>query len=91
VLSLDQINHTGLISGMNELSQIEMSVKAAQKMVGSATMQLDPEAIHHAENAISDAKDLMNRSSKTGVDQEFLSKQQQLLNQCEHQLSEAKQ
>jgi hypothetical protein len=33
----------------------------------------------------------MNRSSKTGVDQEFLSKQQQLLNQCEHQLSEAKQ
>jgi hypothetical protein len=91
VLSLDQINHSGLISGMNELSQIEMSVKAAQKMVGSATMQLDPEAIHHAENAISDAKDLMNRSTKTGVDQEFLTKQQQLLDQCEHQLSEAKQ
>ncbi|OAS86075.1 DUF2564 family protein [Metabacillus sp. FJAT-53654] len=88
---MDQIKHSGLISGMNELSQIEMSVKAAQKMVGSATMQLDPEAIHHAENAISDAKDLMNRSPKTGVDQEFLTKQQQLLDQCEHQLSEAKQ
>nr|WP_243459566.1 DUF2564 family protein [Metabacillus bambusae] len=88
---MDQIKHTGLISGMNELSQIEMSVKAAQKMVGSATMQLDPEAIHHAENAISDAKDIMNRSNKTGVDQEFLTKQQQLLDQCEHQLSEAKQ
>jgi glycine cleavage system protein P-like pyridoxal-binding family len=88
---VDQINHTDLISGMNELSQIEMSVKAAQKMVGSATMQLDPEAIHHAENAIRDAKEIMNRSPKTGVDQEFLLKQQELLNQCEHQLSEANQ
>lgn len=76
---------------MNELSQIEMFVKSAQKMVGSATMQLDPEAIIHAENAIRDAKDMMNRSTKTGVDQDFLSKQQQLLEQCEHQLSEAKQ
>jgi hypothetical protein len=91
VFSLDQINHTGLISGMNDLSQIEMSVKAAQKMVGSATMQLDPEAIQHAENAIRDAKDMLNRSPKTGVDQEFLTKQQQLLEQCEHQLTEAKQ
>lgn len=88
---MEQINDTGLISGMNELSQIEMSVKAAQKVVGSATMQLDPEAIQHAENAISDARDIMNRSTKTGVDQEFLSKQQKLLEQCEHQLSEAKQ
>lgn len=88
---MEQINDTGLISGMNELSQIEMSVKAAQKMVGSATMQLDPEAIQHAENAISDARDIMNRSTKTGVDQEFLSKQQKLLEQCGHQLSEAKQ
>lgn len=87
---MDQINHTGLISGMNELKQIEMSVKAAQKMVGSATMQLDPEAMQHAENAIQDARDLMNRSLKTGVDEEFLSNQQQLLEQCEHQLSEAK-
>lgn len=86
---MDQINHTGLISGMNDLSQIEMSVKAAQKMVGSATMQLDQEAFQHAENAIRDAKEIMNRSTKTGVDQEFLSKQQQLLDQCEHQLTEA--
>ena len=39
---MQQINHTGLISGLNELGQIEMSVKAAQKMVGSATMQQDP-------------------------------------------------
>lgn len=87
---MDQINHTGLISGMNEINQIEMSVKAAQKMVGSATMQLDPEAIQHAQHAIRDARDLMGRSTKTGVDQDFLSNQQQLLEQCEHQLTEAK-
>jgi hypothetical protein len=90
VFLLPQINHTGLISGLNELGQIEMSVKAAQKLVGSATMQQDPEALQHAENAIRDAKDMMNRTPQTGVDQEFLAKQQQLLDQCEHQLNEAR-
>ncbi len=88
---MDQINHTGLISGMNDLEQIKMSVKAAQKMVGSATMQLDPEAMEHAENAIRDARNLISMSPKTGVDEEFLAKQKELLQQCEHQLTEAKQ
>ncbi|WP_226666772.1 DUF2564 family protein [Metabacillus litoralis] len=88
---MDQINHTGLISGMNDLSQLEIAVKSAQKMVGSATMQLDPEALEHAGKAINDAKEIMNRSSETGVDQEFISQQKKLLDQCEHQLIEAKQ
>ncbi|TXC93217.1 DUF2564 family protein [Metabacillus litoralis] len=88
---MDQINHTGLISGMNDISQLEAAVKSAQKMVGSATMQLDPEALEHAENAINDAKEIMNRTTETGVDQLFISKQKKLLEQCEHQLSEAKQ
>ncbi|MBM7602076.1 hypothetical protein JOC75_000046 [Metabacillus crassostreae] len=88
---MDQINHTGLISGMNDISQLEAAVKSAQKMVGSATMQLDPEALEHAENAIKDAKEIMNRSTETGVDQLFISEQKKLLEQCEHQLSEAKQ
>lgn len=88
---MDQINHTGLISGMNDISQLEAAVKSAQKMVGSATMQLDPEALEHAENAINDAKEIMNRSTETGVDQLFISEQKKLLEQCEHQLSEAKQ
>lgn len=91
MVKLDQINHTGLISGMNEIAQLEASVKAAQKMVGAATMQMDPEAIKNAENAINDAKALMNRSAETGFDQDFLTKQQQLLEQCQHQLTEAKQ
>ncbi|PMC39263.1 DUF2564 domain-containing protein [Bacillus sp. UMB0899] len=88
---MDQINHTGLISGMNEIAQIEASVKAAQKMVGAATMQMDPEAMNNAEKAINDAKALMNQTSSTGFDQDFLTQQQQLLDQCQHQLSEAKQ
>ncbi|PGT83099.1 MULTISPECIES: DUF2564 family protein [Bacillaceae] len=87
---MDQINHTGLISGMNDLGQLEASVKAAQKMVGAATMQLDPEALQNAENAIRDAKDIMSRTNETGVDSDFVNKQQQLLQQCEHQLSEAR-
>ena len=90
---MDQINHTGLISGFNDLKQLEMSVKAAQKMVGSATMSLDPEALQNAEKAVADAQEQFNSSlqSQTGVDQQFLSTQQELLSQCEHQLSEAKQ
>lgn len=87
---MDQINHTGLISGMNDLGQLEASVIAAQKMVGAATMQLDPEALQNAENAIRDAKDIMSRANETGVDSDFVNKQQQLLQQCEHQLSEAR-
>ncbi len=86
---MDQINHTGLISGMNDIGQLEASVKAAQKMVGAATMQMDPEALKNAQNAIQDAKEIMNRTAETGFDQDFLSKQQQLLEQCEHQLLEA--
>jgi Protein of unknown function (DUF2564) len=31
----------GIHSGYNDLMQVEMSVKTAQKMVGSATMSLD--------------------------------------------------
>ncbi|MDQ0228834.1 DUF2564 family protein [Metabacillus malikii] len=88
---MDHINHTGLISGLNDIQQIKMSVKAAQKMVGSATMQLDPEAIQRAEEAIQDARNIMNRSQHTGYDEDFIQEQSSLLQQCEHQLSEAQQ
>ncbi|APH04676.1 DUF2564 family protein [Bacillus weihaiensis] len=87
---MDQINHTGLISGMNDLSQLEAAVKSAQKMVGSATMQMDSEAMNHAKKAIDDAKSIMNRVNQTGVDQDLIQQQEKLLDQCEHQLIEAK-
>jgi hypothetical protein len=67
---MDQINHTGLISGFNNLKQLEMAVAAAQKMTGSATMSMDPEAIQNAEKALQDAKAIYQTAGDTGVDQD---------------------
>lgn len=90
---MDQINHTDLISGLNDLKQLELSVKSAQKMIGSATMSMDEEALQHAENSLNDAKELFQRaySEQTGVDGEFFQTQQNLLEQCEQQLHSARQ
>lgn len=87
---MDQIKHTGLISGFNNLKQLEMAVAAAQKMTGSATMSMDPEAIQNAEKALNDAKALYQTAGDTGLDQSYLNNQNELLLQCEHQLNEAK-
>ncbi|MBM6619322.1 DUF2564 family protein [Bacillus suaedaesalsae] len=77
----------------NDLKQVEMSVAAAQKMVGSATMSMDPELIQDASSAIQDARTQLNsvRNDETGVDGEFLARQESLLQQCEQQLTEAQQ
>ncbi|MBD1381626.1 DUF2564 family protein [Bacillus sp. IB182487] len=85
------MKHSGLVSGFNGLQQYELAVKAAQKMTGYATMSMDPESIEHAYQAIKDANTLYQQMGldQTGVDQEFLSAQHQLLNQCSHQLEEA--
>ncbi|MGG3890109.1 DUF2564 family protein [Metabacillus fastidiosus] len=90
---MDNINHTDLISGFNNLKQLEISVKSAQKMVGTATMSMDEETLQHAENSLNDAKDLFKRaySEQTGVDDEFFQTQEQLLQQCEQQLNTARQ
>ncbi len=39
-------------TGYNDLKQVEMFVETAEKMVGQATMQLDPEMLRHAEQAV---------------------------------------
>ncbi|KAA0550163.1 DUF2564 family protein [Bacillus sp. BGMRC 2118] len=77
----------------NDLKQVEMSVIAAQKMVGSATMSMDPELIQDAASAIQDARTQLNtaKNHPTGVDDEFLTRQESLIQQCEHQLNEAQQ
>ena len=54
-------------------------------------MSMDPEAIQNAEKALQDAKAIYQTAGDTGVDQDFLSNQNELLLQCEHQLNEAKQ
>jgi hypothetical protein len=77
----------------NDLKQVEMSIKAAQKMVGSATMSMDKELLTDATQALENAKSQLSdaRTNGTGVDEQFLSQQEYLLSQCEEQLNEAKQ
>ncbi|WP_096154339.1 MULTISPECIES: DUF2564 family protein [Bacillus] len=88
---MDQ-NQNELHTGYNDLMQVEVSIESAQKMVGSATMSLDPEALNNAGRAIANARTMLNEANQhsTGMDTEFLQKAEQSLAQCEHQLSEAK-
>jgi hypothetical protein len=76
----------------NDLKQVEMSVLTAQKMVGSSTMSMDHEQLEDAASAVSDARNQLTSAKRngTGVDDEFLQRQETLLQQCEEQLNEAK-
>lgn len=80
-------------SGYNDLKQVEMSVQTAQKVVGHATMSMDHGQLNDANEAITNAKTLLQqaRSNATGVDEEFLQNQESLLAQTEEQLHEAEQ
>jgi hypothetical protein len=85
-------NKNNQISGFNDLKQVELSIDAAQKMVGSATMSMDPDLLEGATHAVNDARSQLTDavSNATGVDNEFLKQAEQLLQQSEEQLNEAK-
>jgi glycine cleavage system protein P-like pyridoxal-binding family len=78
-------------SGFNDLKQVEMSLDAAQRMVGYATMSMDPEYLQDAAQAVQDAKMHLKqaKTNATGVDGEFLKKCEQALMQYDEQLKEA--
>ncbi|AMX83918.1 cytosolic protein [Geobacillus subterraneus] len=80
-------------TGYNDLRQVEMFVETAEKMVGQATMQLDPEMLDHAEQAIENARRQLARARQeaTGVDDDVLARCEQKLTRAEHQLREAQQ
>ncbi|OQP08114.1 cytosolic protein [Geobacillus sp. 46C-IIa] len=80
-------------TGYNDLRQVEMFVETAEKMVGQATMQLDPEMLDHAEQAIENARRQLARARQeaTGVDDDVLAQCEQKLTRAEHQLREAQQ
>jgi hypothetical protein len=87
------MNHNeDITTGFNNLKQVEMSINAAKKMVGSATMSMDEEILADAARAIEDARTQLQNAieNQTGVDGEFLQKSQDALSQCEHQLQEAR-
>ncbi|SFA46906.1 Protein of unknown function [Parageobacillus thermantarcticus] len=81
----------GIHSGYNDLKQVEMFVKAAEKMVGQATMGLDKDMLEGAKQAVANAHAQLSRARRqaTGVDEEFLSHYEQKLANAEHQLNEA--
>ena len=87
------MNHNeDITTGFNDLKQVEMSIIAAQKMVGSATMSMDEEILADAARAVEDARTQLQQAiqSQTGVDGDFLQRSQNALSDCEHQLQEAR-
>ncbi|MDQ0245348.1 uncharacterized protein YbjT (DUF2867 family) [Bacillus fengqiuensis] len=89
---MDRLPNQEVTTGYNDLQQVEVLVQTAQKVVGSATITMDPEFLQHAQNAVNIAKTQLENAKAniaTGADQEFLTKCESSLSQCEHQLQEA--
>lgn len=76
----------------NDIRQVEMAIKAAQRMVGQATMSMDEDQLKVATDAISQAKKQYQDaiSHATGVDEQFFEFSSELIERLDHQLEEAK-
>ncbi|WP_026671910.1 DUF2564 family protein [Alkalihalobacterium bogoriense] len=79
-------------SGYNDIKQVEMAIKAAQRMVGQATMSMDEEQLQAATDALEQAKQQYHHAAahQTGVDEAFFEMSSELLDRIDHQLLEAK-
>lgn len=79
-------------SSVNDFEEVKFRVETAQKMVGSATVTMDPESLQHATNAVESARSQLEtmKAVATDLDEPFLVNEEMKLNQCEHQLQEAK-
>jgi hypothetical protein len=88
---MDRLPNQEVTTGYNDLQQVEALVQTAQKVVGSATLTMDPEFLQHAQNAVNTARTQLTnaKANATGVDEEFLAKCENTLTQCSHQLQEA--
>ncbi|MFC5711826.1 DUF2564 family protein [Thalassorhabdus alkalitolerans] len=76
----------------NDLMQVKMSIKAAERAVGHATESLDEDQLEAASNAVRFAKQQYQQAftHQTGVDSHFLEVSEELLENIDHQLKEAK-
>ncbi|WP_096200475.1 DUF2564 family protein [Bacillus sp. FJAT-45350] len=76
----------------NDLKQVEMAIKSAQRMVGQATMSMDEDQLQAATDALNQAKQQYQHalSHKTGVDEQFFEFSSELIERIDHQLTEAK-
>ncbi len=81
------------MSEFNDFEQVALRVKSAQKMVGSATISMDPDLLSDATTAVEQARYQLEKMKAvaTDLDEMFLLDQERKLDQCEHQLREAKQ
>jgi hypothetical protein len=77
----------------NAVTEVNLAVESAKKMVGAATMSLDSNMLKHAEQAIADAKQaLMHVKNQTKNVEDFvLQRCEKELADAEHQLMEAMQ
>ncbi|MFA9559646.1 DUF2564 family protein [Evansella sp. AB-rgal1] len=73
----------------DQLHQVEMAIKAAQKQVGNATMNMDPKQLDTAMKAIGDAKSQLNNAYKHEMSSEFIEYSSSLIEKLEHQVHEA--
>ncbi|EMA6341893.1 DUF2564 family protein [Bacillus cytotoxicus] len=79
-------------SHVNDFEEVKFRIESAQKLVGSATITMDPESLEHATNAVESARSQLEimKSVATDLDEPFLRNEEKKLDQCEHQLQEAK-
>ncbi|WP_062232053.1 DUF2564 family protein [Fictibacillus sp. FJAT-27399] len=75
----------------NDLKQVDMTIQSAQRIIGHATMSMDPGQLHAAKEALNTAKEhydaMMN--NQTGMDGMFLENARETLERCEQQINEA--
>ena len=81
------------MSQFTNFEQVEMKVKAAQRLVGFATMSMDQQQLVDATTAIEQARTQLEKMKAvaTDLDEDFLGMQETQLEQVEQQLLEAKQ
>ncbi|WP_096435214.1 DUF2564 family protein [Alteribacter populi] len=74
----------------NDIQQVEMAIKAAQKMVGQATMSMDTGQLETATNALNDAKRQLQEAVNYEMSGELGEYSRGLIEKLENQLDEAK-
>ncbi|MGR5962065.1 DUF2564 family protein [Bacillus paranthracis] len=79
-------------SEVNDFEEVKFRVETAQKMVGSATISMDPDTLEHATTAVEATRSQLEimKSVATDLDEPFLINEEKKLSECEHQLNEAK-
>jgi hypothetical protein len=76
----------------DDIRQVEMAIKAAQRMVGQATMSMDEDQLKAATDALNQAKKQYQDAASfvTGVDNQFFEFSSELIERLDHQLEAAK-